>query len=135
MAAVSLVIRASEPPPPPGLIGLKRPRTRFTVKPLNFVVFSTLVTSSFSTEFETLYPSKTHYNMKDAWTLEVILEINHKKTLTPITVDHGITKEMKVFLISFYDKYPCTYSQAWFARSDSYSNSKKLLMRINISMS
>ena len=30
----------------------------------------------FSTKFETLYPGKTHYNMKEAWTLEVILAIN-----------------------------------------------------------
>ena len=31
---------------------------------------------NFLTKFEALYPRKTHYNTKEAWTLEVILATN-----------------------------------------------------------
>ena len=60
---------------------LKRPWTRFTVKPFEFWGFLNIDDIQFFlTKFETLYPRKTHYNMKEAWTLEVILAINLKAT-------------------------------------------------------
>ena len=36
----------------------------------------------FLTKFEALYLGKAHYNMKEAWTLEVILAINLKMEVT-----------------------------------------------------
>ena len=58
---------------------LKRPWTRFTVKPIKFWVFLNIGNTQILTKFETLYPRKTH-NMKEVWTLEVILAINLKHT-------------------------------------------------------
>ena len=63
---------------------LKRPRTIFTVKSFKFLGVLNIGNIQFFNEISGFVPKENTYcNMKEAWTLEVILARNLKGTLLP----------------------------------------------------